>query len=169
MLFYAILCYFMLFPMLFYAVLGYFMQFYVNLCYFMLFHVFLYYFMIFYTILCYVPYYFYVILCYFMLALGGDPRTPLEFSENNIDFSYLINRRFSNRNPIGFGQTCGRVLLLSNSPASIWHQFGAARSNLGGFWLVWALFLCYFMLFYAIHHAILCYFSLFCAILCYFM
>ena len=23
-------------------------------------------------------------------------------------------------------------------PASIWHQFGAARSNLGGFWLVWA-------------------------------
>jgi len=25
-------------------------------------------------------------------------------------------------------------------PASIWHQFGAARSNLGGFWLVWARF-----------------------------
>ena len=73
-------------------------------------------------------------------ALRGDTQTPLEFSENNIEFSYLTNRRFSNRNLIGFGQTCGRVLLLSNSPASIWHQFGAARSNLGGFWLAWARF-----------------------------
>ena len=55
------------------------------------------------------------------------------FSENNIDFSYFINRRFLNRNPIGFGQTCG-----------------------GGTFdiMLFYVILCYVMLFCAIFHAI---------------
>ena len=106
--------------------------------------------MLFYAILSYFML-FYAILCYFMLALGGDPRTPLEFSEYNIDFSYIINRRFSNRNPIGFGQTCGGVLLI-----------------LCYFMLFYAI-LCYSVLFSMLFDAILSYFVLFYAILCYFV
>ena len=30
--------------------------------------------------------------------------------------------------------------ILGEALASIWHGFGAARSNLGGFWLAWARF-----------------------------